>query len=557
MIKSIPLFARIASCCLSVCMLSLTLVFPNYALAQDDIKAERVEKPQVEAQTEAPVMHPSRIMKVGPGQSRTLRQMEETQLAFPQELEEVEIGAPGSTINPWEYAAQKAAANRSRVTSPFQALLETLAPEVQAPPILQAVNVAGTAQVSTWPPDTHGAVGNAHFVEVTNRAIDIFNLAGAKLVPTKTLATFFNYTTKSLFDPRVVYDKNWDRFVVTAEAFQETTTVQNFFIAISQTSNPTGAWWLYKFDINYLNDIDEFFDFPQLGMDQNSIIITANIFEGSPMAFKTGRMFSIAKSRLYNGLSFSVPIFSGLAGSLAPPIVLDQNAKTFLIAAPTSGAALKLYTLRDSSSASCTGCTSQTLTGPVNVAVAAYTVPPNALQPAPCTGATHDLDTSDSRFSNASTQNQNYLYQIHTINVGGRAKPRWYQINTTTNAVFRTSVITTGASTFDFNASIAANELNDVFVTYSSASTAIRAQVRFTGRRSTDPNAIPIGGLAFTSVACITGNLNSTSTGPTAQRWGDYSAVSVDPNNSLRAYLVNENVNSASLWGSRIVRFGF
>ena len=87
MIKSPPLVPRSASCFLTVCMLCLTLVFPNYALAQDDIRAERPEKPQAEAQTEAPVMTPSRILKVGAGQSRSLRQMEETQMAFPQETQ--------------------------------------------------------------------------------------------------------------------------------------------------------------------------------------------------------------------------------------------------------------------------------------------------------------------------------------------------------------------------------------------------------------------------------------------------------------------------------------
>ena len=41
------------------------------------------------------------------------------------------------------------------------------------------------------------------------------------------------------------------------------------------------------------------------------------------------------------------------------------------------------------------------------------------------------------------------------------------------------------------------------------------------------------------------------------QRWGDYSAVTVDPTNALKAGLVNEKVNSLSVWGTRIGLIGF
>jgi hypothetical protein len=44
-----------------------------------------------------------------------------------------------------------------------------------------------------------------------------------------TLATFFSYTVETLFDPRVVYDQTWQRWIVTADAFPESTTVQRLF----------------------------------------------------------------------------------------------------------------------------------------------------------------------------------------------------------------------------------------------------------------------------------------------------------------------------------------
>src|SRR5207253_2277842 len=115
-----------------------------------------------------------------------------------------------------------------------------------------------------------------------------------------------------------------------------------------------------------------FFDFPQLGMDQDAVLITANIFNGN--TFLGADFFAVAKARLYNGLGFSVPVFTGLVGTLAPPIVRDQNASTFLIAAPPEGTTLSKYRATNTSK------TPTTLVGPVNISVPAYTVPPSAHQ---------------------------------------------------------------------------------------------------------------------------------------------------------------------------------
>lgn len=70
-------------------------------------------------------------------------------------------------------------------------------------------------------------------------------------------------------------------------------------------------------------------------MDQEAIIITANIF--GPVAYRETRMFAIAKARLYNGLEATFRLFTGLVGTLAPRIVLDQNGMTYLLAAPSAG----------------------------------------------------------------------------------------------------------------------------------------------------------------------------------------------------------------------------
>jgi hypothetical protein len=412
-----------------------------------------------------------------------------------------------------------------------------------APPVIKIINFNGHPSTDgSRPPDTHGAVGLTHFVEVTNSHFDVYTrVSPVSLVKSVTLATFFNYTARSLFDPRVVYDSTWNRWVVTAEAFPESTAVQRFFIAVSQTSNPTGLFYVYNIDVDFFNNND-FWDFPQLGMDQDSILITANIFSAAD-EFVGADFFAVAKARLYNGLGFSAPVFTGLAGTLAPPIVLDQNSSTFLIAARPSGSALSKYTVTNSSRNP-----GIAVSAAASIPVASYAVPPDAHQ----FGTTDRLDTSDSRFLNASTQVGTDLWQTHTIALGNFPAPRFYRINPFANTVKQSGFYFASGSSDDFNASITANAAGNCFVTYTStnASASTNAQVRLSGKLSAD-TSIGAGPLGFTSPTFY------NPSGDIPERWGDYSAVTLDPSSSADAWLVNEKINGNALWGSRVIKFGF
>ena len=441
------------------------------------------------------------------------------------------------TMDRTAYDTAKALANSyaPQTVKPFP---EAFAP--LATPVIRLTNFNGHSSTDGLrPPDTHGAVGTTHFVQVTNSHIDMWTRQNTQTLPlakSVTLATFFGYTTETLFDPRVVYDSTWNRWIVTADAFAESSTVQRFFIAVSTTADPTGSFFIYNLNVTFF--VNDFFDFPQLGMDQDAVLFTANIFNGPN--FHGADFFAVAKARLYNGLGFSVPVFTGLVGTLAPPIVRDQNSSTFLIAAPPSGTTLSKYTATNTSKGTA-------LTAPVSITVPSYSVPPSAHQP----GTTKLLDSSDSRFVNASTQSGNDLWQTHTIALGSFPAPKFYRLNTSTNTVTQSGSYFASATSDDFNASIAANDAGDCFVTWTSTDTSRQAQVRLSGKRSADAG-IAAGPSAFTSPTFYHPSADNP------ERWGDYSAVTTDPLDAARAWLVNEKVNDGGLlWGSRIVRFGF
>jgi hypothetical protein len=418
------------------------------------------------------------------------------------------------------------------------------APAPQAPAVLKGLNINGPAESGWNPPDTHGAVGPLHYVAVTNSRILRYNKAGT-LLNNSTLAAFFGYTTKGVFDPRAIYDKLSSRWFIVAEAFEESPTVQRFFIAVSKTSDAMGAYWIYKFDINILNNTD-FFDYPQIGVDKNDIIVTGSIFGAGGGPYRGGRIYAFPKATLMAGGTVTFTQYSAAflnQGTIAPPVVLDAAAaNSFLMTAPNGGSTLRLYKLAD---------VAPRVTFYGTVPVATFTVPPDAPQVAACTS--QKLDTVDSRFVNASTQVGTSLFNAHTVSLSGFAAGRYYEVNTATKTLVRTANIFKSSTSHDFNFSIAANSAKDMVVVWTATDPALntQTQVRFAGRRAADPNSLGAGVSLFVSPYC-----HKEGTG-TVLRWGDYSAVSVDPSNPLYFWVINQKMNSQTLWGSRIARVGF
>ena len=453
------------------------------------------------------------------------------------------------TLDEASYRAAKAAAD----TAGASATGKGDSPAPLGPPLNNG-NYTGVNESTAgffFPPDTEGVVGTSHLVEVTNSHIDIYTKAiPGVLLKSVSLATFFG-TTETLFDPRAIFDPIWKRYIITADAFPISATVQHFWWAISLTSNANGSYFVYAPNVDFGGTSSFFFDFPMVGNDQDGVIFTANIFNPG---FVGADEFSVAKAALYNGLGFGVPVFTGLCGTLATPNVLDNNGNAFLVCAPggTGITTVSKYTLTNSSRPNLTA-----LAGPASITVPAYSIPPSVTQPGLSSTADH-LDSSDARFSNVSSQIGTSLFQTHTI-LDITATPKFYEFNTSTNAVVQSGIFFEGGASEDFNASIAANSSKNVFVTWDSVlpsgTGSHNVRVRFSGRLSTDAlGIISKGSAVVTSSVGLTGNFDSNFG---LQRWGDYSATSIDPANNNKAWSVNEWIQDASDWTTRILKFGY
>ena len=458
------------------------------------------------------------------------------------------------TMDPSAYAAAKAAAEAALSAAHRPAL--TQAPAPLAPPTLKDVNCDGVDQANAgglFPPDADGAVGAIQFVQIVNSQIVVWDKAPVAGCPTQllnvSLAAFFGYFAQTLFDPRVLYDPVFDRWVVAAEAFPESATVKLQFIAVSLTSDATGGFFIYFFNARALSGGgNAFWDFPQIGLDEDAVIVTGNVFDPG---FVGARAWFLPKNRMYAGLGFGFCFFFGgplNLGTIAPPLVRDQSNTTVLATAPNVANFLRIMKFTATSRVCPIFLASN------DIPVAAYGIPPNAPQPA----TNQVLHTGDNRFQNRSTQVGVFLWQTHATNDFGFATPRFYRINWTTNAIAQTDTFFHSGTSFDFKPSISANDANDAFVTWSASSSTESPRVLGGGKQSADGGIGPGGGLVvFISPTSLTNNFDPNFN---AQRWGDYSATSIDPANPSRAWAVGENVTfdpfGANEWGTRFFNMG-
>jgi len=531
-------------------VLGLFLVSMNFVLAENQ---ELNPAPGA-------VIKPSAIVQVGAAQLRTPEDMEKAEAILgPVIVQDIPFMP---TMDPEDYILAKAKAeanvdaeNGGRIDSAKSEDIISL-----APPTLKTVNRDGNNQVSgggAYPPDTHGAAGHTQYVQIVNCRVSVYTKTGT-FVKSTALNAFFG-STEFVFDPTVVYDSTWKRWVMLASrrSASATDTVRRFFLAVSTTQDAAGSYWIYQpgFGGGPFNDGD-WFDYPKLGMNQDAVLITSNVFDTPAGGYKFAVMLPIAKARVYNGLGFGVPIFTGLLGTLVPPIVLDQNKDAYFVAA-NNHTHLHLYRGNNLSNAY-----EATLVLQSAIDVTDYAAPPNA----PQVGTAQKLDTLDGRFETASTQYSDSLWNVHTIYMTpGYATPKFYQIDiegTGANTIKQQGVFYEGSYSHDFNASITANTSGYAFVTWNSTdavnpTTASRhnARIRYSGRASGDAAGFISAGYSLvTSSTYLSGNPSSTSG---VQRWGDYSYVSLDPSSFYYAWISNEKINYTNQWGSQIARIGF
>lgn len=415
-----------------------------------------------------------------------------------------------------------------------------------APTVSGFNGIAQSGADGFFPSDVNGAVSTQYNALTVNDHFVVYSKSGT-VKKNVTLNSFFGYGTESMFDPRVVYDSTWKRFVVSADSFEESGTTQIFGLAITQTSNPTGPIWDYLLNFKGVCGNGNFVDYPQISTSQDAVIITVNCFQDSNNAYLGSAVIGLAKATVYNGQGFSVPVFRYFNTTATPPNVLDGNPVAHIILGG-GGASVSDLPFNNPQ-----GGFYASMGAPV-----AYSgwftpsVPPHARQ-AGCSTTSCQIDTSDGRFVSPSTQVGTSLWNVATYALGSFAAPFWGEFDTTNHNLKQDGDRFLSSTSDDYNASLVSGADGRMFMNWSSSSpTAFVSQV-VAARKSTDAaGSLPTMLVAKQSSSELTGDFDSNFG---AQRWGDTSQVTRDPAKATTVYAWNQWVPTSSGWGTFSAKF--
>ena len=442
-------------------------------------------------------------------------------------------------------------------------------PAVQAPPPL---NVFEGLDRFNWgagsPPDPNGDVGPNDYIETVNTSIGVFRKSDGFQEAAFTFNTFMSQgnfgnlcDTNNFGDPVVLYDSFEDRWIISDFAFL--TDVNGNVVApsyqcfaVSMSGDPvSGGWNFYSIQIN-----DGLNDYPKFGIWPDGLYMSSNMFTfGAGSTFMNARVWAFDKAQMYAGsptvkvVTFNVPggDFTAIPSNARlqtgtpPPGRPDLFVSTELFLNALT--VYKFHVDWDHLALS-------TFTGP-DTPLAATSWPNQSVANAAQPGTTTILDVLQIR---AMVQNQytNFggtesLWVPHTVRraTGGLAAPRWYQVDVTGGTVAGTLP---QATTWDpdaanvtnrFMPSVALDRAGDMAMGYSvSNGTTDFPSMRYAGRLAGDP----INTFSKTEQTFFTGTASQTgvTNPPSTTRWGDYSALTLDPD-GCTFWLTNEYANPA------------
>jgi subtilisin-like proprotein convertase family protein len=407
------------------------------------------------------------------------------------------------------------------------------------------------------PPDTHGAVGPNHLVVALNTQLRIQTRTGTTISTVSLNGFWAALNIISSFDPKVLYDPFNNRWMITSVADAED-AASAILIGVSQTSDPTGLWKLYKVDADG-SDVT-WSDYPSIGFNKNWIVVSVNMFTNSDDAFKRSQILVFNKATLYAfAASASFKRFTDVNGfAQTPAITYDNTLNTLYLVEDWDGATqLRISSITGTAAAP---VYSTTHVFPTVTSANSWTFgPPNGDDFAPQQGSTHKIQNNDSRIQNVVYRNGS-LWCTHTVFLPNTATPtrsavQWWQL-TPTGTIQQRARIDDAVAPLTFYAfpSIAVNKNNDVLIGYSRFSAQQYASANYSFRAGTDP-----ANTLRTDVVLKAGSAPyfKTFADPPESgrnRWGDYSNTVVDPLNDLDMWTVQEHAapvsGGFSRWGT-------
>ncbi len=428
------------------------------------------------------------------------------------------------------------------------------------------------------PPDSNAIVGPSHVVEFINGAFTVYSKTGNGVVgsvaatpvaPRITDGAFWNGITHDatynaatisagISDPKAIFDKNTNTYF----AVEINVSSTNNVVLVARTAPGSNPAVLSNWKgTSYVGRASNFVDYPMLGVDANAVYISTNDFASSSGGFVGTTLGVIPKTNL----TAATPVTTNKTlltnvtniGSTPQPVIDWSVTKGNGVFVGVGGAT----TMRIADIAGTTGSGATVVGGSAtSVTVNTYsTALSDGFQP----DGTAQLDTSDGRQTKAAWQVGSDLWTVHSVvNAGlngNRATLNWYRFNAATNTLISQGAIGNSSGNFDyFNPSIAANSLGDVVISFTRSGNASTGAAGDAGSYAVAGTTLGAVTTFGSDIALQPGLVNNYHViGGAGERWGDYSAVSLDPSDDLSFWVANEYALSSNRWAVNIAQLQF
>ena len=414
---------------------------------------------------------------------------------------------------------------------------------------------------ATWgaghPPDTNGDVGPTYYIQTINSSIGVYRKSDGVRVAAFTFNTFMSQgafgnlcDTDNFGDPVVLYDTFEDRWVLTDFAFKldASNNVINppgafQCFAVSKTGDPvTGGWNFYS-----INTTGGLGDYPKFGIWPDGIYMSANMFGyAAGAAFQNPRVYALNKAQMYAGSpTVQVVTFNAPAAEFT---LLPSNAR-LQAGTPPPGSPNYFGVVWQSLNAfsvykfhvDWNHISTSSFTGPFTsfdtnfweqLATANQTAPTPA-------------NRNDELYIRLMMQNQysniggvESLWATHTVGAGNpgavnatatQAAVRFYQVKVTGGTVEAAATqawtYSPDASLWRYMPSIAVDRAGDMAIGYTTSNATNNPALKYAAQ-----TAGVLNNIDQTEQALWQGTgAQSGTCGGTCTRWGDYSAMTLDP----------------------------
>jgi hypothetical protein len=500
-------------------------------------------------------------------------------------------------------------------------VVQTAAPTAAMPPVgvsFEGMNISQGCG-GCLPPDTDGAVGPNHYVQMVNTQLAVYNKTTGAMIsgPTaiKQLWSSGECAARDDGDPIVLYDQLADRWIISQFVSSAAPSFAQC-IAVSTSSDPSGAYYAYEFD----QSTTVFHDYPKLAVWPDAYYMTSNEFPSGQetnsgagaFAFERAKMLAGQPARFiwFDESSIAVGAVyvpggqnpTNLDGKVPPPagmpnyiVEVDAQGSTPTSTDTTAVLAMFKFHVDWNNPANSTfGTGSGT---PVAVGGGLYMasgghpnfeVPIANFVPAQCVYGegpncvpekvvpgvhTATLDTlGDRTMFRATYRNfgdHESMVVHHTVVTAADAMTgatrtglRWYEVRnlSTTPTIYQQSTFAPLDPTnplWRWMGSAAMDHTGDIAIGYSASGPSYFPSIHYAGRLATDPlNDLTQGEAVMFAGLGIQGfPLN---------RWGDYSDLTVDPNDDCTFWYTQEYLPANGTtdllpvnWHTRVGSFKF